>query len=290
MSESNQPLFHSPPPPAAAAAAAAGSPAAAAAMIAATKSLLDKLNSSHALNPPPQVELRTGGGSLGEPGGGGPGLQAFGVWAVEEIPAATRYGPFLGKWTLEPADKAFAWEVRESLLLRFPLQICTPPSMSVLCQLGGKSVTKLSSAQLPHNHESFNNDLSFSLMDDAFWARLTLLNFAPAPRARGQFARKVISPSLNASKEAFSSSLNASTTESLFIYHRPEILLSFFLGWLSHLPFWVRLKARSHLASLPAAVSLASSASTRRSDLLPDASLAALFIHSEDRQKSVTAP
>ena len=66
--------------------------------MAATRSFLEKLNSSHALNPPPQVELKDGGSE--------------GAWAKEEIPAGTRYGPFLGKWTLEPANPAHAWEVR----------------------------------------------------------------------------------------------------------------------------------------------------------------------------------
>jgi hypothetical protein len=70
--------------------------AAAAAAMAATRSFLEKLNSSHALNPPPQIELRD-----------------FGVWAKENVSAGTRYGPFLGKWALEPTNQAYAWEVSE---------------------------------------------------------------------------------------------------------------------------------------------------------------------------------
>ncbi len=33
------------------------------------------------------------------------------MWAAEDVPPGTRYGPFLGKWTAEPADQRFAWEV-----------------------------------------------------------------------------------------------------------------------------------------------------------------------------------
>ena len=69
---------------------------AAAAAMAATRSFLEKLHSSHALTPPAAVELRD-----------------LGVWAKERVVAGTRYGPFLGKWALEPANPAYAWEVSE---------------------------------------------------------------------------------------------------------------------------------------------------------------------------------
>ena len=70
--------------------------AAAAAAMAATRSFLEKLHSSHALTPPAAVELRD-----------------VGVWARERVAAGTRYGPFLGKWALEPANPAYAWEVSD---------------------------------------------------------------------------------------------------------------------------------------------------------------------------------
>jgi hypothetical protein len=35
----------------------------------------------------------------------------LGVWAVETIPQGTRFGPFMGKWTMEPSNPKFAWEV-----------------------------------------------------------------------------------------------------------------------------------------------------------------------------------
>uniref|UniRef100_A0A0K2VES7 Transcription factor hamletlike [Bombus terrestris] n=1 Tax=Lepeophtheirus salmonis TaxID=72036 RepID=A0A0K2VES7_LEPSM len=37
--------------------------------------------------------------------------RGIGIWAAERIPLGTRYGPFLGKWALEPGDHRFAWEV-----------------------------------------------------------------------------------------------------------------------------------------------------------------------------------
>ena len=74
----------------------AAAAAAAAAAMAATRSFLEKLHSSHALTPPAAVELRD-----------------VGVWAKERVAAGTRYGPFLGKWALEPANPAYAWEVSE---------------------------------------------------------------------------------------------------------------------------------------------------------------------------------
>ena len=50
--------------------------------------------SNHLITPPPQLLLRKGG-----------------VWARVSIPAGVRFGPFLGKWVLEPANEDFAWEV-----------------------------------------------------------------------------------------------------------------------------------------------------------------------------------
>ncbi len=47
------------------------------------------------ISPPPQLELRHGG-----------------VWTRAPVPQGTRFGPFLGKWVLEPANECFAWEVR----------------------------------------------------------------------------------------------------------------------------------------------------------------------------------
>ena len=66
----------------------------------AAKSFLHTLNASHALNPPANIELResTKGGGLG-------------VWSTESIPTGTRFGPFLGKWALEPINLRYAWEV-----------------------------------------------------------------------------------------------------------------------------------------------------------------------------------
>jgi hypothetical protein len=46
------------------------------------------------ISPPPQLELRHGG-----------------VWTRAPVPQGTRFGPFLGKWVLEPANENFAWEV-----------------------------------------------------------------------------------------------------------------------------------------------------------------------------------
>ena len=77
--------------------------AAAAAQAMAVRSFLEKLNSSFALNPPAQVELR--------PSAMHPGRD--GVWAAEKIPAGARYGPFLGKWALEATNPEFAWEVSQ---------------------------------------------------------------------------------------------------------------------------------------------------------------------------------
>ena len=62
------------------------------------RSFLEKLSSSFALHPPPTVEVRGGGG---------------GVFAVDSIPAATTYGPFLGKWAVQPEEHKYAWEVSD---------------------------------------------------------------------------------------------------------------------------------------------------------------------------------
>ena len=40
-----------------------------------------------------------------------------GVWTKSNIPSGTRFGPFLGKWVLEPENDEFAWEVRNYILL-----------------------------------------------------------------------------------------------------------------------------------------------------------------------------
>ncbi len=69
----------------------------------ATRNFVNQFNVSHALHPPSQVELR-------ESGSGQPGL---GVWAVDTIPAGSKFGPFLGKWSLEPINPNQAWEVSE---------------------------------------------------------------------------------------------------------------------------------------------------------------------------------
>ena len=44
--------------------------------------------------PPPELDIELGS-----------------VYARTQILRGTRYGPFLGKWTNEPIDKRFAWEV-----------------------------------------------------------------------------------------------------------------------------------------------------------------------------------
>ena len=69
----------------------------------AAKNFLHTLSASHALNPPPNIELResTKGGGLG-------------VWSTESIPPGTRFGPFLGKWAIEPNNQRYAWEVGAS--------------------------------------------------------------------------------------------------------------------------------------------------------------------------------
>ena len=51
--------------------------------------------------PPPQIEI--GQSSI---------ANGRGVWTRAAVPAGTRFGPFLGKWVLEPQNDEFAWEVR----------------------------------------------------------------------------------------------------------------------------------------------------------------------------------
>ena len=67
----------------------------------AARHFLHQLSSSHALNPPSQVDLRESTINNAD----------LGVWAVETIPQGTRFGPFMGKWTMEPSNPKFAWEV-----------------------------------------------------------------------------------------------------------------------------------------------------------------------------------
>lgn len=51
--------------------------------------------------PPPHLELGQSSVSGGR-----------GVWSKTSLAAGTRFGPFLGKWVLEPENDEFAWEVR----------------------------------------------------------------------------------------------------------------------------------------------------------------------------------
>ena len=78
--------------------------------------------------PPPQLEFGQSGVSNGR-----------GVWTKTNIPANTRFGPFLGKWVsgwsgkfyhrnncfffqvLEPENEEFAWEVRITILSYFAI-------------------------------------------------------------------------------------------------------------------------------------------------------------------------
>jgi hypothetical protein len=78
-----------------------------------TRNFLNQFNVSHALHPPSQVELR-------ESGSGHPGL---GVWAVDSIPSGSKFGPFLGKWCLEPVNPHQAWEVSPMAFNKFLLFI-----------------------------------------------------------------------------------------------------------------------------------------------------------------------
>ena len=71
----------------------------------AARNFLNQFNISHALHPPSQVELRESGSGSG-----------LGVWATEVIPAGSKFGPFLGKWCLEPLNQNQAWEVSPKFL------------------------------------------------------------------------------------------------------------------------------------------------------------------------------
>ena len=73
----------------------------------AARQFLHQLTASHALNPPAQVDLRESSVAKSE----------LGVWANEKIPAGTRFGPFMGKWTMEATNPKYAWEVRKLLYL-----------------------------------------------------------------------------------------------------------------------------------------------------------------------------
>ena len=73
----------------------------------AARQFLHQLSASHALNPPSQVDLRESSINKAD----------LGVWAVETIPHGTRFGPFMGKWTMEPSNPKFAWEVSDCLFL-----------------------------------------------------------------------------------------------------------------------------------------------------------------------------
>ena len=69
----------------------------------AARNFLNQFNISHALHPPSQVELRESVSGSG-----------LGVWATEIIPAGSKFGPFLGKWCLEPINQNQAWEVSQN--------------------------------------------------------------------------------------------------------------------------------------------------------------------------------
>ena len=83
------------------AAAAAASSATSNFQAEAARQFLHQLSASHALNPPSQVDLRESSVNKSE----------LGVWAVESIPQGTRFGPFMGKWSVEPTNPKYAWEV-----------------------------------------------------------------------------------------------------------------------------------------------------------------------------------
>ena len=82
-------------------AAAAAASAASNYQAEAARQFLQQLSASQALNPPSQVDLRESSAVNSE----------LGVWATETIPQGTRFGPFMGKWTMEPTHQKFAWEV-----------------------------------------------------------------------------------------------------------------------------------------------------------------------------------
>ena len=88
----------------------------------AARHFLHQLSTSHALNPPSQVDLRESSINKAD----------LGVWAVETIPQGTRFGPFMGKWTMEPSNHKFAWEVSLSVLY---IYLCSQSWRSVHSQI-----------------------------------------------------------------------------------------------------------------------------------------------------------
>lgn len=78
----------------------------------AAKTLLHTLSLSHVFSPPACIELRESEG-----GQGGAGA-ALGVWATEPIAEGAKFGPFLGRWTAEPMNPHYAWEVGQKTGLK----------------------------------------------------------------------------------------------------------------------------------------------------------------------------
>lgn len=74
--------------------------------------------------PPPQLELGQSGVSNGT-----------GVWSRATLPANTRFGPFLGKWVLEPENDEFAWEVRITILSYFAILSFCPTLLDTRAKL-----------------------------------------------------------------------------------------------------------------------------------------------------------
>ena len=67
--------------------------------------------------PPPHLQLRPSGLADGQQG----------VWSRAALPAGTRFGPYLGKWVLEPQNEEFAWEVRMTIFSYFTIFVFLPP-------------------------------------------------------------------------------------------------------------------------------------------------------------------
>ena len=70
------------------------------------------MHTSHALSQPSSVELRP---SKANP------KSSLGVYALETLSTATRFGPFLGKWAFEPGNPNQAWEVRNHVFIKTEL-------------------------------------------------------------------------------------------------------------------------------------------------------------------------
>ena len=68
---------------------------------------------AHLVTPPPQLQLRKGG-----------------VWTRAPVAAGVRFGPFLGKWVLEPGNEDYAWEVGNNTLYTF----FSPASLTLVFQ------------------------------------------------------------------------------------------------------------------------------------------------------------